>query len=80
MCHHKLGGDNMAHTNQDKATSAPKKMKQQLGQSSSNFMQEIGELAQQIEQQSGGNQQVQQAAYKIQQLTQQVLQNQQAQQ
>lgn len=70
----------MAHDKQGKSSSSVKQMKQQLGQSSSNFMQEIGELAQQIEQQSGGNQQIQQAAYKIKQLTQQVMQNQQVQQ
>lgn len=56
-----------------------KQMKQQLGQSSQQFMQEIGELASQIQQQAGADPQVQQAAQKIQQLTQQVLQNQQVQ-
>ncbi len=65
---------------QGQAAGASQSMKQQLGQSSYNFMQEIGELANQIQQQSGGNQTVQQAAYKIQQLSQQVMKNQKVQQ
>ena len=57
-----------------------KQQQQQLDQSGLSLMQEIGELANQIQQQSDGNAQVQQAAYKIQQLSTQAKNSQQTQQ